>query len=178
MERGRKNDVLHQARFNAAMNADAYQALGGLTAKALSRDRGSWFGSVVGLLNHILVTDIHWLARFRALDSAAPALADGRLDSLGLDWAPRSDDLAELSEMRSLADRLMLEWFEQFDEEKYDEAFSYVDSRGETRNAVASGAFAFLFHHQAYHRGQLSQILDEIGLPHSFADNGRFLDEF
>ena len=37
-------------------------------------------------------------------------------------------------------------------------------------------AFEFLFVHQIHHRGQVSQVLDLLGLPNNFADNVAFLE--
>ena len=41
---------------------------------------------------------------------------------------------------------------------------------------MAGKAFEFLFLHQTHHRGQISQILDRIGLPNNLADNAAFLE--
>jgi uncharacterized damage-inducible protein DinB len=41
---------------------------------------------------------------------------------------------------------------------------------------VAASAFEFLFVHQTHHRGQVSQILDRLGLPNNVADNAAFLE--
>ena len=44
------------------------------------------------------------------------------------------------------------------------------------RPAVAGEAFEFLFIHQTHHRGQISQILDEMGLSNNLADNAAYIE--
>jgi hypothetical protein len=58
-----------------------------------------------------------------------------------------------------------------------DDDFEYQDSVGNLRHATAGAAFEFLFLHQTHHRGQISQILDSMGLAHSFADNAAYLED-
>jgi uncharacterized damage-inducible protein DinB len=41
---------------------------------------------------------------------------------------------------------------------------------------MAGAAFEFLFLHQTHHRGQISQILDAMGLPNNLADNVAYLE--
>lgn len=54
--------------------------------------------------------------------------------------------------------------------------FRYHDSTGNARHATAGAAFEFLFLHQTHHRGQISQILDSMGLSNNFADNVAYLE--
>lgn len=174
MSGGWKASYEHRAEYSRRMNEALYRELGRLSTKALKRDRASWFGSLTGLLNHIIVTDIHWLDRFRPLAADAPPLADGRLAAFTLEWKPLSDDFTVLQEGRTVIDRLFCEWFAFFPEEEYGRIFDYEDSGGGIHSVPAARAFDFVLMHQNYHRGQISQILDEIGLPHSFADNSEF----
>ena len=52
------------AEYNQCMNKSIYAAMSQLSATELSLDRGAFFGSLIGTLNHILVGDIIWLQRF------------------------------------------------------------------------------------------------------------------
>ena len=52
------------ADYNVRMNGQVYDACARLDADRLSADSGAFFGSVLGTLNHILVGDLLWLARF------------------------------------------------------------------------------------------------------------------
>ena len=64
------------AKYNRWMNEKLVGAALQLSEQALKKDKGAFFGSVLGTLNHLLVADIVWLKRFatdlgkfRSLDS-------------------------------------------------------------------------------------------------------------
>ena len=71
------------ARHNERANQELYESLAHLTGHARRRDMGSWFGSLHGILNHIIICDINWLRRYRALEPDAPVLNDPALDPPG-----------------------------------------------------------------------------------------------
>ncbi|WP_249314086.1 DinB family protein [Pseudoalteromonas sp. S2755] len=52
------------ADYNRWMNERLYEAVSGLNVTELHQDRGAFFGSIMGSLNHILVADIIWLKRY------------------------------------------------------------------------------------------------------------------
>lgn len=173
-----KRTFQHLARYNERANRELFDALWGLTDKSRKRDAGSWFGSIHGILNHLIVADLHWLNRFRPLSPGSNVLSAPRLSPADLSWhSILYSDFDRLAEERRFVDRRICAWFEEFPEERYGERFEYLDSSGATRNAVAEAAFEFLFIHQVHHRGQISQILDTLGRPNNIADNGPFLEE-
>ena len=61
---GRCSHVVLMASYNEWMNARLYEAAGKLPAPELAADRGAFFKSVLGTLNHIVVADTAWLQRF------------------------------------------------------------------------------------------------------------------
>jgi uncharacterized damage-inducible protein DinB len=165
------------ARYNERANHEMFECLSTLTGRARRRDVGSWFGSIHGILNHVIICDINWLRRYRALWPDSPVLNDPRLDPPNLSWNhDLHDDLKGLNEHRAQVDALIRAWFQVFPPERYNEPFQYQDSVGAPRSAVAGRAFEFLFLHQTHHRGQISQILDTLGLPNNLADNAAYLE--
>jgi len=172
-----KQSFQNLACYNERVNQEMFTILAALTDRARKQDAGSWFGSIHGILNHIIICDINWLKRFRVLAPGSPVLTDSRLDPPNLSWDhDLHDDFAALREDRSIVDASIRAWFAEFPAERYDAAFEYRDSAGNRRHAVAGAAFEFLFLHQTHHRGQISQILDGMGLAHSFADNAAYLE--
>jgi uncharacterized damage-inducible protein DinB len=164
------------ARYNARANVEMYDALSRVTERARRRDTGSWFGSIHGILNHVIVADINWLRRYRALSPGSKALSDACLDPPELSWErPLHEDFGGLAAHRGAVDAAIRAWFDELPESRYGDVFEYRDSAGSMQQAVACDAFDFLFVHQAHHRGQVSQILDELGAANNWADNKRFL---
>ena len=172
-----KQSFQNLARYNERANQEMYEILSTLTDKARKKDVGSWFGSIDGILNHIIICDINWLKRYRALSPESPVLTDARLDPPGLSWKhDLHADFDGLGNDRIVVDERIRAWFAEFPMSRYNESFQYHDSVGNLRHATAGTAFEFFFLHQTHHRGQISQILDNIGLPNNFADNVAFLE--
>ncbi len=172
-----KSSFQNAARYNARANKEMFAVLAQLTGRARRREVGSWFGSIHGILNHVIICDINWLRRFRALAPDSTVLQDPCLDPPGLSWThDLHASFQDLREGRVKVDRQILAWFDVCPVAKYDTVFSYQDSVGVTREALAGQAFEFLFLHQIHHRGQVSQILDGFGLPNNWGDNATYLE--
>lgn len=172
-----KQSFQNLARYNQRANQEMYETLSKLTSRARERDTGSWFGSIHSILNHLIICDLNWLKRFRTLSPDSPVLTDPQLDPPNLSWEhDLHDHFADLWADRAVVDQRIFDWFAEFPSSRYDEVFQYRDSAGNTRQAVAGEAFDFFFLHQTHHRGQISQILDSLGLPNNFADNVAFLE--
>ena len=54
---------LTMARYNAWQNRAMQRAMETLSTEDLTRDRGAFFGSILGTVNHILWADQTWLSR-------------------------------------------------------------------------------------------------------------------
>lgn len=69
-----REDIVLLASYNAAMNAQVYSAAATLPKDVLVADRGAFFGSISGTLNHIVAGDTIWLRRFMAHPSGFDSL--------------------------------------------------------------------------------------------------------
>jgi len=65
------------ARYNRWMNDKLYAVAGTLTDEARKRDCGAFFKSIHGTLNHLLLADRVWLARFNGVTAAAGFMGPG-----------------------------------------------------------------------------------------------------
>ena len=66
------------ARYNEWMNAKLYETAAPLSPEQLAQNRGAFFGSVLGTLNHVMVGDIIWLKRLGTHPAAHRSLLDDR----------------------------------------------------------------------------------------------------
>lgn len=159
------------ARYNAAANKEVFRLVGDLPAEERTRARGSYFGSLKGILDHILLCDINWLRRFRGIFGEAGLLIHPRLAPSGYVWTVYSfDDFEGMREERVLVDSLFIDWVAGADTGRFGEALAYADSRGTPRRYVFREVLDHVFNHQTHHRGQVSQILDELGVVHDFSN--------
>lgn len=159
-----REDIVLLASYNASMNTRLYAAAATLPKEALGADRGAFFGSVLGTLNHIVAGDTIWLRRFMAHPSSLLSLAAmvGIPAPAGLAYT-YSDDLASLLEHRVRLDAIITAMAEEVSDEDLAQPLSYKNSRGEFRKKFGS-LLLHLFNHQTHHRGQASTLLTQAGV--------------
>lgn len=137
------------AAYNAWANRHLYAAASELTDEQYRADRGAFFRSVHGTLNHLLVTDRIWMQRFTG-EGDAP----DRLDAI------LHETLPELRLAREAEDARIIGYVDALDEAALAGLISYrrATSPEPIRQPLAP-ALLHLFNHQTHHRGQIHAIL-------------------
>jgi len=153
------------ARYNAWMNNKLYEAAAALPAEELAADRGAFFGSLLGTLNHIAVADTIWLKRIASHPRFAPALAPvASLPAPAALDQPLCDSLLALRERRTWLDRLILDWSAGLAEADLDAVISYRRLNGESNHRQLGLLLQHFFNHQTHHRGQATTLLSQAGV--------------
>ena len=143
-------------RMFAAYNAWANQRIYGVAAKLSDAeyraDRGAFFKSVHGTLNHLLVGDRIWMRRF----TGGGEMPD-RLDAI------LHDDFKQLSAARRAEDARIARYIDGLDEAKLASDLRYRTLVNPT-TITQPLAFALdhFFNHQTHHRGQVHGLLTAI----------------
>jgi len=159
------------ARYNRGANDQLISHLASLPAAELSKPRGSYFGSMQGILDHVITGDINWLRRFRELFPADEALVRPRLSPPGHAWTVFEFPLfEEYRRERSAVDAIFEDWVAAADTSRFGEVLSYADSHGTPKRYIFREALDHVFNHQTHHRGQISQLLDELGVEHDYSN--------
>jgi uncharacterized damage-inducible protein DinB len=137
------------ARYNAWANNRLYDAAARLSSEQYRADRGAFFKSVHGTLNHLLVTDRIWMQRFTG-EGDAP----NRLDAILFE---SFDDLRAAREMQ---DRRIIGFIDGLDDFSIAGTIRYrrVSSPEQFEQQLAP-ALAHWFNHQTHHRGQIHALL-------------------
>lgn len=153
------------AGYNEWMNAKLYEAAAKLPAEALARDRGAFFGSLLGTLNHLVVGDTLWLKRFANHPSkpAALAMAVALPQPTALNQVLFAE-LEPLSARRRELDAAIKAWAASLTPDDLDHVLAYENTKGvKSRKKFASLVLHF-FNHQTHHRGQATTLLFQAGL--------------
>jgi uncharacterized damage-inducible protein DinB len=159
------------ARYNRGVNAALLGLLASLPAEELSKPHGSHFGSIQGIMDHIISCDINWLRRFRELFGADEPLKRPRLSPPGHVWTSYVFPLVEeYARERAAVDAIFVDWISAADTSRFGEVLAYADSHGTPRRYFVREALDHVFNHQTHHRGQISQILDELGIEHDYSN--------
>jgi uncharacterized damage-inducible protein DinB len=139
--------------YNAWANRRLYDAAARLTGEQYRADRGAFFKSVHGTLNHLLATDRIWMRRFTG-EGDAP----DRLDAILF------EKFDELRGAREAEDRRIVDYVDRLDDIRIAGTIKYrrVSTPEEFVQPLAP-ALAHWFNHQTHHRGQVHALLTGLG---------------
>lgn len=153
------------AAYNAWMNRKLYDAAGRLTEEELSANRGAFFGSIIGTLNHLVVADTIWLKRFATHPSHHAALEPIRPlpNPVSLDQI-LYPDIQSLSEQRNLLDSVISDWAASLVEADLDHVLHYNSMKGVAADKRFYGLVMHFLNHQTHHRGQATTLLSQLGV--------------
>ena len=153
------------SRYNKWMNEKIYNTSAQLSVTELAEDRGAFFGSVQGTLNHIMVANIVWLKRF-ACHPAQHAALD-KIRAMTQPEALRQtlfEDFSALSEQRKHLDNMIVDWCNQLSATDLSHKLSYHNMKGEPAVKHFGSLVLHFFNHQTHHRGQVTTLLAQQGL--------------
>jgi len=153
------------AEYNRWMNDRMYEAAASLDATTLAADKGAFFGSILGTLNHIAVADTIWLHRFAQHEASFTALSAlshfPQPASLSQTLAP---DLAGLRHYRRQLDELIERWVAELTPAHFSSSIAYSNMAGVPSSRSFSALLQHFFNHQTHHRGQVSTLLFQSGV--------------
>jgi len=159
------NYLTRMARYNQWMNRRLYDKVQLLPAAEIAKDRGAFFGSILGTLNHILVGDMFWLRRFSSSKQCKDALAPIR--EMTMPSSLRDilfDDMQELRSKREALDTLILDFSQTWNDEILATPIRYRNMAGEKHQQLLDALLQHLFNHQTHHRGQVTTLLFQTGI--------------
>jgi len=143
------------ARYNRWQNESLYGAADGLSDAERKRDRGAFFGSIHGTLNHLMWGDGMWLSRF----TARPKPAAGIKGSTELypEW-----DVLKLE--RAKLDRFIVEWVGGLDPRWLEGDLTWFSGAAQRELSRPKWVtIVHFFNHQTHHRGQVHGMLTAAG---------------
>jgi uncharacterized damage-inducible protein DinB len=140
------------AAYNAWVNERLYDAATEIADADYRADRGAFFGSLHGTLNHLLLGDRIWMHRFTG-EGDEPKQLDAILH----------DDLASLRAARQAEDRRIVAYIERLTDADLAGTIRYRSTRSpaEIEQYLAPLLLHF-FNHQTHHRGQAHCLLTAI----------------
>lgn len=147
------------ARYNRWMNEKLYATAERLTDAERKQDRGAFFGSIHRTLNHLLLADRVWMARFTGAEPKDGEMAPGGIRSLDQQLY---EDFEELRRERAKTDDAIDAFVATLTEEKLAGDLRYL-RRGAVNEFPLWYAVAHLFNHQTHHRGQVTTLLMQAG---------------
>ena len=155
------------AKYNIRLNQQVLVAASSLSHDQINEDRGAFFKSILGTLNHILVGDLLWLRRFHIHDTS-------RFSHLNkLQQYPNIKSLdqilfEEINQRKAAhfeVDAIISDWInKQLSEQDLESRFSYQNIKGIASSKNFAEVLSHIFNHQTNHRGQASTLLSQTGV--------------
>ena len=150
------------ARYNRVANERLYGQCALLDDAEYRRQRPGSFGSIHGLLNHILLGDRRWLGLFESGGRATP-----RLNQI------LYDEFTELHAARQQEDARIERFFADRDADFFARPFA---NQGRDIADTGHVACSHLFNHQTHHRGQVHVMLSQTAVAPPLLDLHRIIN--
>ncbi|NJL39426.1 MAG: damage-inducible protein DinB [Leptolyngbyaceae cyanobacterium SM1_4_3] len=141
------------SRYNHWVNQKLYAICAEIPDEERKQDRGAFFKSIHGTLNHLLYGDRVWMGRFTEKPFSSPGM--------GRDL---HSDFEQLRQEREQVDQEILAWANDLSAEWLAQPFNYTSGIDrKTRTLPTWVLVTHLFNHQTHHRGQLTTLLSQMG---------------
>ncbi len=147
------------ARYNRWMNDRLYGIAATLGDEARKRDCGAFFKSIHGTLNHLLLADRVWLARFKGTRVPDGFMAPG-IRSLDQELYA---DFEDLRRERALTDDELSAWVSELTPERLAAPLVFKRRGQLLLETPLWWTVAHVFNHQTHHRGQITTLLTQQG---------------
>ena len=143
------------AKFNRWANARLHSAAASISQDEVAKDRGAFFGSILGTLNHIYLVDLLYRDRIEGRSSTFKDLDD-----------ILHDNMADLSGGQEAIDAYFLDYASGLSEEdlKGEIVFTTLLDEPEEWRVPRMVYLTNLAQHQVHHRGQAYALLNQAGV--------------
>jgi uncharacterized damage-inducible protein DinB len=166
-----KNIFQAFAKYNRSVNQSVLELIEPLKKEQIMMETKAYYPSIFETALHIYIADINWLRRYRDALKDNKALNGSKLlvtEEKG--WREElKADYTKLFQYRKQADDLFIQFVNELDESKLDTVIKYKNLRGQVLEKEIWKTLLHLFNHQTHHRGQISVLLDLVGVDHDFS---------
>jgi uncharacterized damage-inducible protein DinB len=131
------------------------------------KERRGSFGSIHGVLNHVLLGDRIWMARFEGGEHRTPALN-----------TVLYEDFLALRSARIEQDAHIEAFFDRLESDFLSRSLRYTNSQAGEFVEASAIAIAHFFNHQTHHRGQVHVMLSQTSVQPPSLDMHRILNPF
>ncbi len=140
------------ARYNRWQNESLFRGALKLSDDDRRRDRGAFFRSIDGTLNHIFWADCLWLSRFGVGDKPRAASVQASVGEF--------EHFSDLAAARPMLDARIITWADALTDETIAGNITWWSGINKADiSRPASLIFTHFFNHQTHHRGQAHTLL-------------------
>ena len=143
------------AQFSTWANERIYVACGQISKDDLEKDRSAFFRSIHGTLNHILLVDLLYRERIEEVRTRFKTLDE-----------TVHQDLDDLRSAQASSDSWYQELLDGMTESQLDEPMGFYTLLDDPEywEVPRRTYYSNLFQHQVHHRGQIHNMLSQVGI--------------
>ena len=138
------------ANFNTWANTKIFSSCKELDDTEYKKDRGAFFSSIHGTLNHLLVVDRAFISRIEEKVHSLKSLNQILFESL-----------LQLEEARIKEDKRLVDLVNSLSEESIHKEITYKGFETGNTTYTINMILITLFNHQTHHRGQIHNMLSQ-----------------
>ena len=141
------------ADFNKWTNEKIIISCKKLTETEYKKDRGAFFSSIHGTLNHLLLVDSAFISHIEGKDHGLKSL-----DQI------LYEKFFELEEARIKEDKRLVDLINNLSEESIHKEITYNGFETGKNTHTINTILITMFNHQTHHRGQIHNMLSQAGI--------------
>lgn len=158
----------YYARCNTRITRDMLAVIGN-DRDSFNRETGGYFGSIASIIDHLYISNLNWLRDFCAVAET------GVRDELALMTTPAygskvfatfEEAAIGLVKTTELTERLCGD----LKEDDLEKELTRKRRNGEILRKKLWKALIHYFNHQIHHRGQISEVLDELKIANDYSN--------
>jgi len=159
------------ATYNSSVNQSLLELVTPLKKDEIMKETKAYYPSIFATLLHILITDITWLRRYRDFLKENKVLNSSDLLSLDEKALKKEfeSEYTRLFQYRKALDEIIFRFVQDLDENRLNSILKYRNYKGEDIQKELWITILHWFNHQTHHRGQISVLLDLLGVDHDFS---------
>ena len=159
------------ARYNGSVNQSITELLEPLRKDQIMMATKAYYPSIFATCLHNFISDLNWLRRYRDALKENRALNNSELLSLE-EKSLRAEfeaDYKKYFQYRKQIDEVIIQFADELEEPRMDSTIQYKNYKGEEIKKELWKTLLHWFNHQTHHRGQVSVLLDWVGIDHDYS---------
>jgi len=159
------------AKYNGSVNQSIIELIEPLGKEKVMMETKAYYPSIFKTLLHNFITDLNWLRRLRDALKENKALSNSKLVSLEGESLKKEfeSDYTKLYQYRKQADDLIRQFIDEVDENRLSSVVKYKNYKREDVEQELWKPLLHWLNHQTHHRGQISVLLDMIGIDNDYS---------
>ena len=165
------NETLMYAKYNQMANKEVYDILSAMTNEEREIDRGNYFGSLSGLLRHIMGATTFFLGMYKGALAGAALKAVSAIEKVSFSAEGKLSETQwkELGSALEAIDAVYINMAEALTEDDFSRPVKTEWYGGNPETVPLSFMLSQLVVHNTHHRGQISHILDALKIDNDYS---------